>query len=296
MSDDLVSLRKISASNFAWAKRWFWAFWLSQAVAFVVNALTAFSAFPPIWGTLIGFLLATVAELLRWRSDTLRSKAEMFKRKSEMLDGFDGYDFSSDVANELAAKTGGTYDFKDEDLLKGMEFASTGTKGPRRALEHLHESAWFSKHLAKRAAITATVCLVITLGVAIFALIFAIAAVQGQLAATSNVPTGSPNVNNSSASQIVGTVVCGVLTFLISINLFRYCFELFHFSASASEAVRTIEEMAKTKEDDIAKTQSLLFEYQLARQAAPMIPTVIWKWNHGWLNRLWPEASKKLRS
>jgi hypothetical protein len=153
--EDLVNLRKISASNFGWAKRWFRFFWLSQAVAFTVNALTAFTAFPPIWGALMGFVLATAAELLRWRSDTLRSKAEMFTRKAEIFDGFDGYDFSSDVANELAANASGTYDLKDEAVLKGMEFASTAAKGPRRALEHLHESAWFSKHLAKRAAITA---------------------------------------------------------------------------------------------------------------------------------------------
>ena len=138
--DELLSLRKISASNFTWAKRWFLAFWLSQAFAFFVNAITAFRTFPPIWGALMGFFLATAAELLRWRSDTLRSKGETFKRKSEILDAFAGYDFSSDVANELAAKTSGTYDISDDDpFLRGMESASTAAKGPRRALEQLHE-------------------------------------------------------------------------------------------------------------------------------------------------------------
>jgi hypothetical protein len=126
--------------------------------------------------------------------------------------------------------------------------------------------------------------------------VFAIGTVQGQVAAALNLPGGVPVASSGPfAYQVVGTVVCGALTFLISINLFRYCLELFQFSQSASEAVRKSEEMA-AKEEDVAKTQSLLFEYQLARQSAPMIPTVIWKWNHEWLNRLWPAASKKFRS
>ena len=209
------------------------------------------------------------------------------------MEGFEGFDFGSDVVNEFASKSSGAYKIKDQELLKGAEFASTATRGPRRALENLHESAWFSHHLANRTAFLATVCLVVTLAVGTFALVFAIGMVKTHPSAVAPPPpaTASPSASAAtaasgpSASEIVGTVVCGALTFLISINLFRYCLDLFQFSRAAAEAVNKSEEMAAGREPDATKVQSLLFEYQIARQGAPMIPTIIWRWNHtriGW--------------
>lgn len=296
MNNQLEQLQGISVSNFAWAKRWLMWFWISQAVAFGINAITAFNSFPPVWGALLGLALATAAEVLRWRSDVLRTKGEFFKRKQELYDGFPGFDFETTIANELAGSREGTYGSCDAVLIQGAQVASSAAKGPQRALESLHESAWYSEHLARRAAYYFVGLLAMAFIVSLLALVVAVGSVRSDLkqgASTTLAATaGGPA---ASAGEIVGTVVCGALTFLVSISLLRYTLELLGFSKSAAGTVQSAEDVAGHGSADEASVQALMFDYQLARNSSPMIPTWVWKINHSWLNRVYPSASKRVR-
>src|SRR5687767_14861263 len=116
MSMQADKLRWISVGYIQRAKRWFVWFWTVQVIAVGVNALGAWGEMPPIWGAVAGFVLAASSELIRWRSDALRSNGELFKRRLEFCEGFSNSDYSTEIADDQA---GGGYDIKQAILLEG---------------------------------------------------------------------------------------------------------------------------------------------------------------------------------
>ena|SRR6266496_5258477 len=132
------------------AKRWLAASLSCKLLAFVLGAVAIFlSAFSQQAPFLVATLSVT-AELFMLRSDSLKGTAEAIRRKVDQQESF-GWNISRAEMSDLLVKTPTKLRKKIETQNSSKPyFDSKEAPGPKRALENLRESSWWSKHLSER--------------------------------------------------------------------------------------------------------------------------------------------------
>lgn len=214
-------------------------------------------------------VIAAASELFQWRSDILRGHAEGLKRKIEYHDAF-GWPISNmDLSDQLAQMT----NKKREAIAKSVRenyFACREAQGPKRAVENLQESAWWSKHLS---ANMLTLC-----GIIMVCLFFGSFAVLVISAST---------IKNYTTLESVSRVVTAVLAFIVSLGLTRMIVGYYNFNKKSENAERGAALLLKNDKVDDTDALKLLHEYQIARASAPPIPDRLWKIRRDTLNELW---------
>lgn len=149
-------------------------------------------------------------------------------------------------------------------------FGSSQQPGVRRLLENLRESAWWTKRLAGDMANTAGVFAAVLNGIAALTIVVAATGLIGSAAM-------------SSASHWVSAVILFVIAQGPHHARARY--------AQLRDRARTVEEASDRLLASATPTESdallVAADYHLARQGAPVIPTLWYEYRRPELNRLW---------
>ena len=268
-SEEPVSVRLLMQAQFDEAKRWwFWA----NLLRLLVAAITITSLFRTDWLDWIWALPAalTVAyNFSQWRADALQSKAEAFKRKLEFQDGL-GWMIPDAEKSDMLLEASSAVKRKAYGTEESRYYDSLETVSPRRAVENLRQSAWYTRHQARvmaRYGFTLSV-LVLTL-----AIIFMVVSFQSP-----PLQRWGPNI---------GRIFITVIVFLVASGYVRLGFRYLSFSQNAERITDRGTQLWKLEALTDIQAIQLLHEYQIARVTAPMIPDWLWRRKEEELNRLW---------
>lgn len=284
MDENLQRLRKIVAKTFRKAKRWYLAYVIWQVAVLVFAVSSLFAEINPNLSAMIAFVGVLAAECIRWRSDYWKSEGERSKRKWEITDGFGTALDSKDIADWLAGKSRHFLNDVVATEMQGSLFDSTQPTGPRRAVENAQESAWWSRHLGRKMVFYLGVLLALVLIGAFVSLTVSI----GTLKTASIKQSGA-------AVQNVGGIICAALAFVFSINLVRLFADFFGFSLEATDILRRCGELLKSSEITDREALSVVHDYQVARNAAPLLPTFVWKRHGEHLREQWETFRPKAK-
>jgi hypothetical protein len=221
-------------------------------------------------------------EAALWGADIRRGVAQSLHRKLDFADSF-GWEVSKDeVANLLARISQNFTRFRG--VPKGPYFLSSKPRGVERALENLHESAWWTMHLAHKMFL-------------VFILVIAITVIGCFIAINLSLEKVPVTVNGTSLERIVlnDSVVRAVTTtflFVISFGMIRFAYSFYSLSSKAKttcEQVRGLQSVSDCEQSTVIK---LWQEYHLARASAPLLPKWIWTIYQKKLNELYSEYLK----
>jgi hypothetical protein len=266
-----INLEKLMQAQFDLAK-----FWLTLAISSGIGILLI-DILVIFFGKL-GFVFAFLAALLVvfdavfiWQSDKLRENAEITLRKFEFFSAL-GWEISPrELANLLAAAPKSVKRAARSDE-KYSYFASDKNKGPKKLLENLEESAWWSKHQAKRMS-----KYVGSVGGAMMFLAFItlIISLQSSLSQT--------------ADEIIAKVIISVIVFMFSGGYVRLAFDYNLFANQADKTEEDAFQLCSEKNVSEIQAIKLLHDYQIDRANSPLIPSWLWKMMNKELNELWNE-------
>ena len=215
-------------------------------------------------------IFAMIAELLQWRSEYIKSIAESLLRKFEYHDGF-GWPILkleiSDILARVPVNIRKSIPSQDPDY---QYFESKEVVGPKRVIENLIESAWWSKHLSETAI---HVFLTITLLTIIGSFAILIISIE--------------TVQNYSILTNVSRIVTSTLLLLFSLRLIRNTVDYYSLNRKAGQIETKANDILQSQNFDKDKILKVLIEYQFVRNSSPLIPTWIWKARRETLNDLW---------
>lgn len=258
------------------SSKWWWGFSLiSKAAAFFIG-LAVLS--PQIPAEPIPFVVAAltfVSELAGYRMERVRGIAQGLRRKLETLNSF-GWEISNREMSDLIARCSGSVKRRmNREVTEEPYFASKEEPGPKRAVENVMESAWWSKHLSESMFWTCSVIIGCAIVGALAALVVSILA-----------------ITDHSTLSSVARIVTSVLLLGLSCGLVRLAVGYYSFGQKAGQ-IEVQAEGFLTKKVGQIDAVKLLHEYQLARSAAPIIPEWIWRWKRDELNALWSTYRQK---
>lgn len=214
--------------------------------------------------------LALAGVLIGTKAGKCKSLAEKLKREDEYCDGFGKPPSGPRLANLGVEFPKALKPEFDGLLILGITYDSSQPCGPRRALENLVESAWFSQHLS---AACATILGYLFYGALSFSM-WLLYVCATDLAGT---PAGEAGAQG----------VAATLLFLISVGLYRNFSGYRSFSQRSEQADADARRMLSASDPDQRDAMRLIAEYQVARAGAPLIPTWVWKIQRNNLNRQW---------
>lgn len=266
--------RQLTKKFYDSAKSW-WGFSLSLkvgAAAFGIYSVLLGNGSSLVPWTIAG--IAFLSELSQWRSDALKSRAEGLQRKIDFHNSL-GWPISrSDMSDHLVKVSGKTR----EAITKAVEekyFASEELPSPKRALENLLESSWYSKDLT---GWMVTICCVL-MG------IFVISSFAALI-------TSISTIRDYNALQSVSRTVAAALSLLVSLGLLRLTIGYSNFCKKSEQTEHKAGSQLKAGTLDQIEAVKLWHEYQLSRASAPLIPDWIWKKRSPILDPLWKEYRK----
>lgn len=267
------------------AKGWWGASLALKSVAF---ALGMGAIVLSLSGKQTPFLMAAItllAEIAGYRSDSVKGASQSLRRKLDMRDSF-GWEISKAEYADMLVRMPWSVKRASRSVRSDVPyFQSREPASPRRALQNVRESSWWSKHLAEKLWQMCLALLIGSLVVSIAALVVAINAAASQV-----VPATNSGAQPLDALLPVARVVNAALTFLLSLGLVRLVIGYYGFSQKAAVVEKTADILLKEpapREIDAIKT---MHEYHLARASAPLLPAWLWKskrdeWNLLWKNR-----------
>lgn len=264
-----VNLEKLIQAQFDTSKFWLMLATICGIGVLVINVFVTVANLYSTMLAVVAALLSVLYVIFLWRSDRLRDNAESTLRKFEMHNSL-GWEISNrEIANLLAlvpnfvkkaARSTEKYDY----------FASTKNHGAGKLLENLEESAWWTKHQARRMAQYVGI-----FGVAVFSLAFITLIISLQSA-----------LSQTTADNIA-KVTIAVIVFMFSGGYIRLAFD---YNLLASQADRVEDQSCQLRKDsNILEVEAikLLHDYQILRANSPLLPSWLWKMMQDELNMLW---------
>lgn len=258
------------------AKWWWRCSLILKGLAFGVGTAIFFPAISPKPIPFIVAVLTMASELAGYRMDRVRGIGQGFRRKLEMLDSF-GWEISGRELSDLVARC--SHSVKNaarQQTSTEPYFASREPPGAKRGVENVMESAWWSKHLSET---------MFWICVTVISL-----AVVGSFAA---LIVSILSIGNQAALVGVARIVTSVLLLVLSFGLIRLAVGYYSFAGRAGQVEEQAESLLRGKRINQTDSIKLIYEYQLARASAPIIPEWIWKWRRNELNGLWAEFRQK---
>ncbi|SCZ64697.1 hypothetical protein [Thiohalomonas denitrificans] len=270
MSSREAEARKLERGLRGSAEKWFYGALVAKTLTLLVG-VSALIFYPTATQpSIIILLLYVVAELASWRHNTVRNDWEYLQRQ---LDAHNSLGWRLDQRKladlSIEYKRLLTH-LPPVNIAYDEYFASPESNGPKRALDNTQQSAWFAKHIAKSTWILYVTVLVF----------LALAAIIGLL-----VTTASPTNYNTVSS--FSKIVTASLTFVVSVNLIHYTRGYFRYTRCAASVENEIAAKLASGNYDLYEAIALMHEYHLCHAAAPMNPSLVWRWRRDDLNEQW---------
>lgn len=269
-------LRALSRALFDLAKRWRAAELLLRLSVFVLGALVILLSFLPKSAPFLVALLTVAAEICLLRSDAIKRAAEGLLRKLDVQESF-GWPISGAEVSDILVQSPARLRKKfSVSSIKEQYFASQEASGARRVLENVQESAWWSKHLARRTGHCYLAAIAVLVSVSLVALLVSIETIQ-----------------NFDILSNIGRVVTSTFMLVFSLGLIRFALDYYRFGAKAAQMEEQIEHLLASGSDDTMQAIKVMHEYQLARAMAPLLPGWLWRLMRDDLNKLWQEYRRR---
>ena len=149
--------------------------------------------------------------------------------------------------------------------------------GPRRALQNVSESAWWTKHLSEKMGHICLTVLILGMLAAVVVLVIALRTVAG------------PDARAS-----VAKIVTAWLMLLLSIGVIRMSLGYYGLARSAGGSEQAATRLLESGHAELIDAVKIMNEYHVARAIGPIIPTWIWKLWRNELNATWARYRTKL--
>ncbi len=258
-------IRAICRAYFELAKERYSATITCKLLVFVVGILSLFKIFYE-YSRLITFFLILLSEWLNYLSEKNKGIAEALLRKLDAQNSFGWLISNAEVSDIIINCSKNLEKFIFEDTY----FASQEEIGAKRALENIQESAWWSKHLAKRMGdyylVGNLIFFVIWIGVLF---------------------VGIKATDNISNLSILLNIVVLALMLVFSLSLLRSMTSYYKFSNAAEKIEKNAGQLLLGQDIHDSDAMKIMFEYHLIRANAPLLPSWLWKSMRDDLNNIW---------
>lgn len=271
----MLDLRAINANRFALAKR-LWTFSIVfKVLIFIVGGYSVFDARISRYMPFILIVMAMASEFLQWYSDTIKSRSESLLRNLDLCLSFDWSISATDnreIVSFVPKKLRNQF-----DITKPVEsyFASKEYPSPRKAMENLLESSWYTR---KQAGIMTTICLIVCL----VAVLLSIGVLM----------IASQDLNSLSTREGINKVVTSWLLLLFSLGLFRYGWGYFKLHQRCIRTEASSQHLLSS--ESIAESDAIKqwYEYQIVRSSSPLLPQWLWSVYEKSLNDAWARETQ----
>ena len=254
--------------------KWRWGVGIGlEALAVLAGAGCVLASFATPWAGIAVTVAALAGSLFRWWGNSWRRHAERLLRAKELRDGLDW-----PVASKMFADLRETYSSLAERAgarqAEQRDFYDTDDPvRPRRLLEMLRESTWWSERLA-RFALRLSIALVTVL------VLLCLSAGLPLIEALSGAP---PHF-----AQLV-SLYTALISLLFACDLGRLLIGYGRFAADSRDAYGQLNALAAHPDPAESEVLSAVLDYQFARAEAPPIPDWIWRARGETLNQTWAE-------
>lgn len=259
-----------------WCAKWWWGASLILKLFAFVAGLSIILPLPPERISYIVAALTIVSELSSYRSDAIKSRAQSLRRKVDVQDSF-GWQMAGAEFSDLLMRCPRSVKARARvDRSNDLYFASKEPPGPRRALQNISESAWWTKHLSEQMSHFCYAVLILSVIVALAVLIVALDTLDG-----------------SDTRASVARVITAGLMLLLSVGIVRLAVGYYGLSQDAGATEKAATTLVDSGKGDIVDAVKIMNEYHVARATGPIIPTWIWKLHRNELNSTWKRYRAK---
>jgi hypothetical protein len=220
---------------------------------------------------LIATGLVVMSVLALWRSSRMQNIAEGILRKFEFRNGLN-WPLSGREVSDILASAPNNVKKAARSTEPETYFTDTQAPSVQRLLKNLEESAWWTKHLARRmVAITAL------FSTTVFLIVFIILIISLQ------------SVLSPTASDIIAKITINIIAFIFTGGYFKLAFDYNLLATEAERAEERACDLLKLPEVVESEAVKALHDYQIARATSPLLPSWIWKLSQKELDTLWKE-------
>lgn len=274
-------LRSVSKALFTLAKSAANLALLGEVTAMGLGAWFAFARVPEWQNIPILAVLALATFYLHGVEDRWKDQADGLLRLLDIGDGLGTAIAPRDRADALAEVSDSAIRLAGWRAAPGAYFASMTAGSPRRLVENMRESAWWTTRIARSAEAMQKVW------VWVFGLLGA-----GILAVTALRP-GVPQ-QGLAAFLTTPSFVIAVLLFLFTSGPYKRIGEYRSFHEAAKEIDARAERLLDAPERITeAVARQLAADYHLARKGSPLLPGFIWSMRQRKLNQLWSAVARE---
>lgn len=248
----------------------------ARLVVFALGVATVFVGVGGPYAHWLVLLGIVIAEAMQWKSDATKGHAETILRKLDLCQSFQIDLSPSDYRDIISATSTKRRRELSMAQLQGDYFTSTADDVPRRAVENLLESAWYTSRQCGRMIAVGTTAVISLILIAIAALV-----------------VSSQEIGDVESRSAVSRIVSSWLLLLFSLGLIRNLMAYSRFRQRCQTTIQTTEAMlgSAIAENDAIKQW---YEYQIARANAPLLPEWLWRLMQASLNEAW-EAYRTAR-
>lgn len=271
----MIDLRAINKDRFSRAKSLWKLSNTLKIFIFVVGSISVLSPNPHPYTPLFLLAVATTSEIVQWRSDVIKSRSESLLRNLDLcrsfqreISGADKRDIVSDLPKRLRKQLA-------ESEIPDTYFTNDQPPGPRKAIENLLESAWYTK---KQTEIMAWVCVAL---IAIFLAVSIIALV-----------VASRELQSVSAREGASKVATSWLLLIFSLGFIKNAWLYQKMALRCQKTESACEYLLRS---DVTEADALKqwYEYQLARSSSPLLPEWLWRIKQSSLDDGWRSRGKQ---
>lgn len=263
----MYNYRLINKKQFAKAKRLFGFALIVKILIFVIGLYGLSNPSLQNYLPLMILLLSLTSETFSIISDKYKSQGEKLLRALDLRLSF-GSAIPKTIElelNEQIAKKKRKEFTEEEDTY----FASTAPAGPKKALENLRESSWYSKKEANTMLIIYNVLTITLITLSLIAVIIASKAIM------------NPEIRNQTTNTSTS-----FLMLLISLWMIKGGYSYFKMREMCDKFFISSDSLLKHEinEEDAKR---LWNEYHLYRATFPLLPEWLWKLKGESLERAW---------
>ena len=254
--DQEINLRAMNTAQFRTAKR-LWS--VALALKLGIFGLGIWAAVrSSIYVPQLALLLAIASEGVQLASDTAKAKGEALLRLLDLCLSFGRPISRADKRDIVAAAPKALRERANVAELTDFYFDSSENPGPRRAIENLLESAWYTKHQMER-----------------MAWVYGVATSGILLIATGALLITAREVAAAATREEVVRMVTSLLLVLVSLSMLKNVWahiRMYNRCARTEAACSHLLKALVTESD----AQQQWAEYHVARAGAPLVPQWVW--------------------
>ncbi len=270
--ENKIPLRALDKVLRETTESWWFLSLLFKLGIFIAGTLLVFI---PNFSQSIPFVVIFItlaAEFASWRYASARDNWEVLHRKLFFFESL-GWEISKAEISDLLTQISKSEKKKATNINPDESFfASPQKTGSKRAVENIQESAWWTKHISKRAGN-------IYLGVVIILLIgsFVVLSISIETVKDYDVLTN------------MGRAVTSAVMLIFSLDLVRIARSYQKYSEQSASVEASAKRLLKSPKIETIEAIKLIQEYHLAHAEAPMNPQWLWKIMRDDLNIIWRE-------